>query len=176
LNTLISSSTITIFVDYSQDRKYRYGYRKEWNKNKRNATFILMNPSKGTELKLDNTIVNINNYCVDNDFGSLTILNLFPLMATSPKELSGRLKEKSSENNQYIKTTLDKTKDIFIAWGYEKKYLRKKKEIEQILNLNNNKSKKIKCWSHNGKYPKHLRVMSEDWTVIDYKFKHIETK
>ena len=169
-----NKSQITIKVDYSSDRMCRYGYTKSWDENKKNATFILMNPSKGTEFKLDNTIVNINNYCVDSNFGSFTILNLFPLMTTKPNELSGKLLLNSDENNLYIEKALEMTNDIFIAWGSGKKYLRKKKELEKILNKNIFSTKKIKCWKEGNEYPKHLRIMRKKWTLSNYDFKHFD--
>lgn len=171
------NSTIDIEVDYSEDKTCRFGYTKKWNALKSNATFILMNPSKGTEFKLDNTIVNINNYCIENDFGSFTILNLFPFMATSPSELTTEIRELfSCENKKYIKEKLTQTNDVFIAWGSERKFIKKKKEIEGILNLSQFKSKNIQCWKKGNDYPKHLRIISKDWILCKYIFKHIQTR
>lgn len=169
-----TNSTIEIEVDYSEDKTCRFGYKKQWNPEKKNATFILMNPSKGTEFKLDNTIVNINNYCVDNDFGSFTILNLFPFRTTSPNDLTAVNRELlNSENNEYIKLKLLLTNDIYIAWGSERKYIAKKRELENILNTNEIQPKNIRCWKKGNEYPKHLRIISGNWVLANYVFKHL---
>jgi hypothetical protein len=62
-----------------------------WNSDKPNALFILLNPSKADVLRVDNTFCNIINQSIDLDFGSVTLVNLFPLMATEQKELRGKL-------------------------------------------------------------------------------------
>lgn len=164
----VISSDISIKTTVSKNSDCRFVLTKTWNTDKPNALFILMNPSKGTSLKLDNTIVNINNHCVENNYGSFTIVNLFPLMATNPKELSGNLKREEANNIKYIKECLNTAEDIFIAWGVENKYVLKKREIEKIIS-NKIAPNKVFCWQDDkGKYPKHLRIMSDKWKLTQY--------
>ena len=166
-------SNITIEIMGSNDLRFRYGYTKTWDTEKKKAIFILMNPSKGTELQLDNTIVVINNHCVREGFGGFSILNLFPLMATDPKELSWNLHLKSAENISFIEEALKHSEDIFIAWGSSDKYKKKKREIESVLFNSANKTKNIMCWENvNGEYPKHLRIMEPTWKLVPYESKY----
>lgn len=168
----VTKSTIEITCKFSKDKFFRYYLERKWNADKPKALFILMNPSKGTSLKLDNTICNIVNYCVENGYGAFRIINLFPFMATSPKDLSGNLKLGESENNKITINSIKLANSIYIAWGNEKKYIKRKRKVEEILTLNKG-DKKIYCWQDSrNNFPKHLRIMSSKWKKIIYKNKY----
>lgn len=166
---------LKIKAKFSKDRKFRFYLDKIWDENKPKALFILMNPSKATCLKLDNTVCNIMNYCIDAGYGQMRLVNLFPLMATSPTELSGNLQKKKNENNTEIITSLKLADTIYVAWGTEDKYKTRKREVEQML-LDYQHSR-IRCWKdESGEYPKHLRIMGKNWELVDYIFKYIEAE
>lgn len=169
------SSQIEIVSVVSKDERCRFSYTKTWESDKPKALFILMNPSKGTELKLDNTIVNINNYCVDEGFGAFRIVNLFPLMATNPKELSGNFTLETDRNMKTISDSIDEFDLILIAWGTERKYVQRKREVEELLISKRINPDKILCWvDSEERYPKHLRILSKKWKLEPYKFQFIE--
>src|SRR5690554_1081928 len=159
----VNSSTIQIQSTTSDDNSCRFLYSKKWHSNRPIALFILMNPSKGTEYKIDNTIVNINNFCIDNGFGEFRLVNLFPYMATDSKELNGKHEVGSKENLEIISSNIDECDKIYIAWGTEKKYIRKKRELEKLLVSKVQSSNDLLCWFDNkdGSYPKHLRIISK---------------
>lgn len=168
------SIDLKVKAKFSTDRKFRFYLDKIWDEKKPKALFILMNPSKATCLKLDNTLCNIMNHCIDAGYGQMRLVNLFPLMATSPKELSGNLEQKKIENDTEILASLELADTIYVAWGTEDKYKTRKKEVEQMLF--HIQRCPIKCWKdENGQYPKHLRIMGKQWELTDYVFKYIET-
>ena len=100
------SSELKVQAKFSKDRTLRFYLEKVWDKNNRKALFILLNPSKATSLKLDNTLCNITNHCIDEDFGQLMLVNLFPFMATNQGELAGNLQKGKTENNEIIGSSL----------------------------------------------------------------------
>jgi len=167
--------TLKVKAKFSDDRKFRFYLDKVWDESKPKALFILMNPSKATCLKLDNTLCNIMNYCIEAGYGQMRLVNLFPLMAISQTELSGKLQLKKLENNAEITASVEFANTIYVAWGTEDKYKTRKSEVEQILF--DNQRGQIRCWKDkNGQYPKHLRIMSENWILTDYIFKYIKTE
>lgn len=163
-----TQSHILVESVFSDDGRCRFSYTKTWEAAKPKALFILMNPSKGTALKLDNTIVNITNYCVGGGYGSFRIVNLFPYMATDPKELIGNYEAGFEENMQTISESLSSCDRIFIAWGTEKKYVRRKREIERLFVESELASEKIWCWYDAEEYPKHLRILPDRWDLKPY--------
>lgn len=131
---------------------------------------MLINPSKGTTLKLDNTICNIMNYCAENKYGSFRLVNLFPIMATSTKELSGRLSEGQQDNDTCIRDSLIWADTIYIAWGSDqKKYINRKRTVENMI-FEYAPDKDKLCWVDlENKYPRHLRIIEEGWALKQYR-------
>jgi len=164
----VESVDIKVLAEFSDNKDLRYSLTKVWNSDKRRALFILLNPSKADVLRMDNTFCNIVNQCIDLDFGSVTLVNLFPLMATEQSELVGRLELGKDENLKVIGREINNIDDIFIAWGTEnKKYHQRKSDVESILKKYNKKN--ICCWfDKNDSYPKHLRIVGKDWVIKKY--------
>jgi hypothetical protein len=50
----------------------------------------MLNPSKADMLKNDKTVMNVNNFLIDENYGSMTVVNLFAYRATDPKNLKYR--------------------------------------------------------------------------------------
>ncbi|WP_195837980.1 DUF1643 domain-containing protein [Tissierella pigra] len=55
---------------------YRYLLKKQWSEGKNTAAVIMLNPSKANSLKMDQTVMNVMNYLVDNGFSGMSIVNL----------------------------------------------------------------------------------------------------
>ena len=160
----------------SADRKLRFLLERIWDKTKPSALFILLNPSKASCLKLDNTFCNIVNICVDKGYGSLKLVNLFPIMATDPSKIKSSYDLGKEENEKVILREINSVKDIFIAWGTEDNYKDKKIWFENLLQTHA-KNKRVLCWADkDGNYPKHLRIVGKDWKEREYQFKYLEKK
>lgn len=163
---------ISVTTEISDDKKLRFLLERTWDKTKPAALFILINPSKASIIKLDNTYCNIVNICVDSGYGSLKLVNLFPLMATNPAELKGSYCLGREENEKIIIREIDLVNDIFIAWGTEDNYKDRKEWFENLLR--NSTKKNVYCWfDENGNYPKHLRILGKNWKKQEYDFKFI---
>jgi hypothetical protein len=156
------SAKISVEAEFSDDRQLRFSLSKLWNSDKPNALFILLNPSKADVLRVDNTFCNIINQCIDLDYGSVTLVNLFPLMATEQKELRGKLELGKSENLDVIERELSSTNDVFIAWGSEHyKYKERKLEFEALFKKHEPEIN-LRCWyNKDDSYPKHLRIVGK---------------
>ncbi|GAA6186431.1 DUF1643 domain-containing protein [Aliiglaciecola sp. NS0011-25] len=168
---VVDSANIEVKAEFSEDRKLRFTLKKTWDIEEPSALFILLNPSKADVLRMDNTFCNIINQCIDLKFGSVTLVNLFPIMATEQKELKGKLDIGKNENYEVIGRELMTTDTVFIAWGSEhKKYSSRKSEIEHLLKKCDKKTK-ILCWfDENKNYPKHLRIVGKTWELSNYEY------
>jgi hypothetical protein len=166
----IESIDIQVSAEFSDDKTLRFSLTKTWNSDKPKALFILLNPSKADVVRMDNTFCNIVNQSIDLDFGSVTLVNLFPLMATDSKKLTGKLELGKEENLKIISREIISINDIFIAWGTDNnKYRQRKLEIELILKKHG--AKNVRCWfDKNKSHPKHLRIVGKDWLVKEYKY------
>lgn len=94
-NTIETNSTVKTTAVFSKNRKDRYLLKAEWDSNKKSLAIIMTYPSSADELIFDQTTMLVRNGAVKNDFGSVSIINLF-----------------SSINNTLPKT--DKTNTSFV--------------------------------------------------------------
>lgn len=163
--------TIESTAIVSDNRLYRYYLTRTWEKEKKKATVIMLNPSKANELKTDKTVMNVMNYLIDNDFGSVSIVNLFSCIATNPKDLGCRNEQFELDNDQYILEAFDEADIIIVGWTRSKaKFIKERINVveEKLIHYKN----KTKCFvDGTGKKMRHPRDMGVDWTLDDYEFK-----
>lgn len=168
MHTIIEcTSNIAVSMLGSDDNKYRYELTRTWDEEKPKGVMIGINPSKATQLKGDNTATNAMNFFIDNNFGEMKIVNLYPYMCTKPSELRNRESSYDNINNEYIFKACEQAELILIAWGYAKDdYTNRKYEV---LNLIKPFKHKIKCFEDNrGNKPQHLRILSESWKLVNF--------
>ena len=55
-------------VVMADNNLYRYRLTRIWDENKEVVGVIMLNPSKATSLKTDNTIMNLINYLIEKDY------------------------------------------------------------------------------------------------------------
>lgn len=165
-NVIKRESLITVEAVFSENEKYRYMLIKAWDENKPKAVMIGINPSKATHLKGDNTATNAMNCFIDSGYGTMIIVNLFAFMSTKTEGLSKREKLYEDLNNDYIQKACEEADTVLVAWGYEKEHIRRKQEVDKILNQSRHK---VKCFkTKENKKPCHLRVICEDWELVEY--------
>ncbi|SNT19198.1 intein N-terminal splicing region [Anaerovirgula multivorans] len=132
----VEKSIIKTEVTFSEDKKYRYLLRKEWDKAKKKAMIIMINPSSADELLIDHTTMYVVNNLSKIDFGSVDIVNIFSKINTkiSTKESIQELVDE--DNDTQILKSAAKVDNIIIAWGKVGENNKKVKERqEQVINL-----------------------------------------
>lgn len=156
----------------SDDEQYRYKLTREWDANKPKCTVVMLNPSKADMLITDRTVMNVTNYLIENNFGSLTVVNLFAYRTTDPKFLNKREEVQESINNQYLMESFYDSDTIIVAWVRDKdKYVMRKREVERLLL---EFKSKIKCFEDSsGKKLRHPRDLNFGWRLVDYEFLYI---
>jgi hypothetical protein len=118
-------------VAFSDDRRYRYILRKEWDTKKPKATIIMTNPSTADLLAMDYTTLYIMNNVIKLDFGTIDIVNLISKMTTKldvKKDL-----EVDEENFTVIYKSAEKSDKIILAWGKLGENNKKVRDVQDIL-------------------------------------------
>lgn len=156
----------------SDDEDYRYKLIRVWDNNKPNAAVVMLNPSKADMLTMDRTVMNLTNYLVENDYGSMTIVNLFSYRTTNPKYLKQRDEIQEALNDEYIRQAFTDSDVIIVAWIRDKdKYVKRKKEVEKLLLEH---KYKIKCFKDTKERKiRHPRDLTSDWQLVDYEFIYV---
>ena len=156
----------------SDDELYRYKLCRIWDENKPKSTIVMLNPSKADTLITDRTVMNVTNYLIENNYGSVTVVNLFAFMATDPKFLKQRDEKQEALNNDYLKEAFFDSDVIIVAWVRDKdKCVTRKREVEKLLLEFKGK---IKCFEDgSGKKLRHPRDLGLDWKLVDYEFMYV---
>lgn len=122
-----------VFDRSNTDFQYRYSLIKLWNEGLAKATIIMLNPSIADELKNDHSVNRCLNYLIDNDYGSLEIINLFAYIETDSKKLKTSEKYVGTENDIYISEAIKNSETIIVAWGSDHDYKTRKKQVLSII-------------------------------------------
>ncbi|MCT4508240.1 MAG: DUF1643 domain-containing protein [Tepidibacter sp.] len=139
----IQKSIIKTEACFSKDRLHRYILRKEWDKNKKKAMIIMINPSYADELLMDYTTMYVINNLLKLGFGSVEIVNIFSRIDIKINVNDSIEKLMDKENDIHILKAADKVDNIIIAWGKvgvnNKKIQERQKEVFELLKEYNNK-------------------------------------
>ncbi|WP_211747947.1 DUF1643 domain-containing protein [Paenibacillus sp. Marseille-Q4541] len=151
---------------------YRYRLTRTWDKEKEIVAVMMLNPSKANSLKTDNTIMNLTNYLIDNDFGGIDIVNMYAYMATKTAELKNKSQSYEIHNNNHIIEAANQRDTFIIAWGSDQKeHVKRKREVEALLLPF---ASKLKCFEDTqGKSPRHPLLLATDWNLRSYQFRYI---
>ena len=145
---------------YSADRRYRYLLFRRLGRGDRHLVFILLNPSTATEYQDDPTIRRCVGFASRWGYDQLTILNIFALRATDPRQLYHSSDPVGVDNLSHI----EKIKaDLFIAgWGRHGQLNSQGEKVKQLL-------PKLKCLGTNQDgSPKHPLYLPNSASIIAF--------
>jgi hypothetical protein len=111
-------------AEFSRDEKYRFSLTRLWSTERPLCCVIGLNPSKATELILDNTVRRCVNYAKAwEEYGGLLMLNLFAWRSTDPEpmfKLRG-VDIIGGEENSYVglqrRIDFNRPGIVVAAWG-----------------------------------------------------------
>lgn len=102
---------------FSADRAYRYRLSRIWGSSGTHAVWVMLNPSTADALADDATIRRVMAFTKAWGLGGLTVVNLFALRATDPRELRRHPDPAGPANDQFIAGALDSSVVVVAAWG-----------------------------------------------------------
>lgn len=127
---------------FSEDRKFRYWLKRQWDNNKPSINFICLNPSKANEEDDDPTVTKCIRQAEMLGFGSIEMTNLFAFVDTNRDTFYDVSDPVGKDNDSYILKTAKKCDKVIIAWGNEGVY---KNRAEIVLKMLRKLDKKIYC-------------------------------
>lgn len=121
-------------AEYSPCEKYRYRLWRIWDESAKPCVFIGLNPSKATELILDNTVRRCVNYARDWGYGGLHMLNIFAYRATDPKDMFACVEPIGGpRNDEAILETVALGGVTVAAWGAHGIHLDRGAAVRQLV-------------------------------------------
>jgi hypothetical protein len=121
------------FAVFSHDRNYRYLLGREWDINKPQITFVMLNPSTADANQDDRTLRKCINFAQSWGCGSLEVVNLFAYRATKPRDMRQVADPVGSQNNYYIQLATKRSALIIVAWGVNGSFKERNKEVLNLI-------------------------------------------
>ena len=109
-NLIESTSTVHTTAVFSKDATRRYLLSMSWDDKKKKVCIIMTYPSTADSLIIDQTTMLCRNNAVEQDYGSISIVNLFCTLDTDKPE-SDRM------NASILAEECDKADLVIIAYG-----------------------------------------------------------
>ena len=125
-NTVEAISTVKTTAVFSKNRKDRYLLKIEWDNNKKSLTIIMTFPSSADELTLDQTTMLVRNEAIKNDFGSVSIVNVFSSINNEAPKID-------KTNTSIVMRECDNADVIIVAYGRSTSFEEEKKAFLNAL-------------------------------------------
>lgn len=163
----VVKSTIKTEVVYDDAFANKYLVRKEWDKNKKAALVIMKNAGDANEIVQDQTTMYVINNLSKLDYGSASIMNLFPSVENKNTNTS------AVENLKFVQEEIQKIDDVIIAAGTgietNKEALNRLNMIVSILLDKKMNIFQIECArGRRGFHPLYPAVKNE-WKLVPFK-------
>lgn len=118
---------------YSKCEAYRYSLTACWNPDAPRLLFVMLNPSKATELTNDPTIERCERRARRLEYGAFRVVNLFAFRETSPARLKVAPAPHGPDNHRHIAEGSEWADDILAAWGVHGAHLDENQHALGIL-------------------------------------------
>nr|WP_093974787.1 DUF1643 domain-containing protein [Boseongicola aestuarii] len=108
---------------YSPCEKYRYALTREWDAGGRRLVFVMLNPSKATELANDPTVERCERRARRLGYGAMRVCNIFAWRETHPDLLKKARDPNGPDNDTQLQEAAIWADDVLCAWGVHGAYL-----------------------------------------------------
>jgi hypothetical protein len=106
-----------VYASARIDGPYRFTLSRVWDKTRGQLCWVMLNPSTADATKDDPTITRCINFAVSWGFGAITVVNLFALRATDPRQLSVVEDAIGPANESYVLGAMHQSLMTVAAWG-----------------------------------------------------------
>ena len=118
---------------YSGCERYRYELDRVWDDTRPRLLFVMLNPSKATELRNDPTIERCQRRAVRLGFGAMRIGNIFAWRETSPAALKRARHPIGTETDQLLIDGATWADAVLCAWGVHGAHLDRGPTVLRLL-------------------------------------------
>lgn len=159
---------------FNDNKTHRFLWKRVWNKDKPLACVIMLNPCLSDNIVTDTTTsLVVNNIAKLEEFGGVSIVNLFSLLTSKLHMRWARdIDINDYGNDTYIKKAADEASVVILAWGrgaeLNVRITNRAKQVIELLSEHKEKLKVISDGKRQGIHPLTPSVRSQ-WVLEDYK-------
>ncbi|MGR3802655.1 DUF1643 domain-containing protein [Marinibacterium profundimaris] len=118
---------------YSPCESYRYSLTRTWDPGARRLLYILLNPSRATELQNDPTVERCERRARALGFGAFRVTNIFAWRETDPKSLRAAAAPVGPANDAALQDGLGWADTVIAGWGAHGEHLGRGVEVRELL-------------------------------------------
>lgn len=118
---------------YSECEAYRYALTRVWDDTRRRVLFLMLNPSKATEVANDPTVERCERRARALGFGGMRVVNIFAFRATDPRDLKAAADPCGPDNDLAIREGVDWADEVIAAWGAHGAHLGRGAAVAALL-------------------------------------------
>ena len=118
---------------YSDCELYRYALTRTWDESRKRLLYIMLNPSKATEIANDPTIERCERRARALGYGAFRACNIFALRETDPAALRKAAEPTGRENDRLLLESVSWADDILCAWGSHGEHRNRGAEVSELL-------------------------------------------
>jgi len=118
---------------YSDCETYRYALTRVWDAENPKLLYIMLNPSKATEVQNDPTIERCERRARALGFGGFRAVNIFALRETDPHKMRKHPAPEGPNNQRVLQASCDWADTILAAWGVHGAHLEQGPKTHRVL-------------------------------------------
>ncbi|CUH79232.1 hypothetical protein TRM7557_02289 [Tritonibacter multivorans] len=118
---------------YSDCETYRYALTRVWDEALPKVMFVMLNPSKATEVQNDPTIERCERRARALGFGGFRATNIFAYRATDPRDMRAAEDPEGPDNAQVLLDGMGWADTVICAWGTHGAHKDQGPRIEDLL-------------------------------------------
>ncbi|MQQ08097.1 DUF1643 domain-containing protein [Epibacterium sp. SM1979] len=118
---------------YSECETYRYALTRVWDTSGRRVMFVMLNPSKATEVQNDPTIERCERRARTLGFGGFRATNIFAYRATDPRDMRAADAPEGPANMETLREGADWADTVICAWGTHGAYRNQGPQVAELL-------------------------------------------
>lgn len=118
---------------YSDCEKYRYALTRTWDTHGTRVLFVMLNPSKATEVQNDPTVERCERRARALGFGAFQVTNIFAWRDTDPKQMRKATDPVGPENDATILAGVTWADQVIAAWGTHGAHLDRGPQMAVLL-------------------------------------------
>ncbi len=118
---------------YSDCNRYRYSLERIWDAAEKRVMFVMLNPSKATEVQNDPTVERCEQRARRLGYGGFCVTNIFAWRATDPRDMRAAADPVGSENDKILIERTRESCHIIAAWGTHGAHLGRGAVVAEML-------------------------------------------
>lgn len=118
---------------YSDCETYRYALTRVWEPDGKRILFVMLNPSKATEVQNDPTIERCERRARALGYGAFRAVNIFALRETDPHKMRKHAAPEGPDNQSVLIESCSWADTVLAAWGTHGEHLGQGPKTEALL-------------------------------------------